>query len=911
MVLAMEKEKRGKMLADILLEKGIPIEYHYGDEYEGVTDREVQPNPTARAEKLKDLYMNTLSSTNVEFPYWYTREWRKWDCEVPVVRRAKALKAAFSHMTPVIWPGEKLVTSKTYYYRGSFPMPWLSNTFFLAKGDDLFKAALARGGASAGEESKFGAGGGNVTKDFGKVLSIAGKFGIRTEEIPALVKLAYEWKDKSVEELGHHYEMMVPEYDLKEKMMRSVICMFDSGYTLPQGREVINYYYPLAYGFDGLLDMCKERKAEVAGRAGGDGVVGMDRMYYYEAVALVIEGLQAWILNYAKEARRLQDVTEDPVQRAEYAEIADMMGWIAHKQPRTFKEALQMTCLLHFAVLDEDAISGMSPGRVGQVLFPWYEQDIKAGRITQEEVIELLELHRIKFTCIDAFASTGVVGGVLSSNTFNNLTMGGLNPAGDPEGNDLEKLILEAGMRLQSPQPTLSCMYDDKLSDDFMLKCIESVKSGTGYPAFMNNQIGMQFLRGQYGPEGMDLFDARAIAIGGCLETSPCTWKSLKLNGKEYWIPGGAGQPTSVGVHFIANPKVLEAVLFNGYDPRLGEQLYPPHNRKLDTFEELWQTFTEYYELTVDCLATTNNIQHDIWRKNNMTVINSFLKPDCLDKGLHIGQMGYRYNATFNVESCGTITMVNSMVALKKLVYDDKQYTLDEVRDAIQNNFGFKQAKEVGSFSLLAQEKNEGGEKYDKIHHDCLTAPKYGNDDPYADSVLRLYEDWFCPMCSNYESLYGKTMYPCQISVSTHGVQGSITLASADGRLSGTTYADASMSAYPGTDRNGPFALFNSATCWDHAKSQNSQLNLKIHPSAVHGAEGSRKLLDLTRAYMRKGAFHIQYNVVDSKVLKDAQLHPENYRELLVRVAGFTQYWVELGKPIQDEVISRTEYEEI
>ncbi len=904
-------ESRQKLLAEILMEKGIPIEYRYGREHEEVADREIKNDPTPRAAALKKLYLNSLSSVNVEFPYWYTREWRKWDGEIPIIRRAKALKAAFSHLTPAIWPGEKLVMGKTFYYRGSFPMPWLSNTFFMAKSDELYKAALARGSASAGEEAKFGAGGGNVTQDFGNVVSIAGKFGIRSEEVPALVKLAYEWKDKSVEELGHKYEKMVPEYDMKEKIMRSVICMFDSGFTLPQGREVINYYYPLAFGFDGLIEMCKERKDKVAGRADGDGLVGMDRLYYYEAVITVIEGLQNWILNYAKEARRLEKITTDATQKREYGEIAEMLEWIAHYQPRTFKEALQMTCLLHFAVLNEDAISGMSPGRVGQILYPWYEQDLAAGRTTKDEVLELLQLHRVKFTCIDAFASTGVVGGVLSSNTFNNLSMGGLNKFGDPEGNELEKLILEAGQRLQSTQPTLSCLYDEKLPEDFLLKCAETVKTGTGYPAFMNNQTGIQFLLDQYAAEGMDISDARAIAIGGCLETSPCTWKPLVLNGKEYWIPGGAGQPTSVGVHFIANPKVLECVLFNGKDYRTGEQIYPPHNRKLETFEELWETFKEYYEMTVDCLVTTNNIQHDIWRKNNMSVVNSFLKPDCLDKGLHIGQLGYRYNATFNIESCGTITMVNSLVALKKLVYEDKKYTLEQMKDAILNNFGFKTAKEIGSFSLLSQVKREGGEAYDEIHHDCLMAPKYGNDDPYADSILRLYEDWFCAMTRNYESLYGRKMYACQISVSTHGVQGSVTLATPDGRLAGTTYADASMSAYPGTDRNGPFALFNSATCWDHSKSQNSQLNLKIHPSAVKGPEGTRKLLELTRAYMRRGAFHIQYNVVDSKVLKDAQAHPENYRELLVRVAGFTQYWVELGKPIQDEVIARTEYEEI
>jgi len=907
----LEVGTRERMLADILREKGIPIENYYGQEYQGVTDREVLNEPTPRAKKLMDIYLNSLSSVNVEFPYWYTREWKKWENDIPIIRRAKSLKAAFSHMTPMIWPGEKLVMGKTYYYRGSFPMPWLSNTFFLAKGDELAKAAAARGGSASGDEAKFGSGGGNVTQNFGNVVSIAGKFGIRSEQVPALVKLAYEWKDKSVEEVGHVYEMMVPEYDLKEKMMRSVICMFDSGYTIPQGREVINYYYPLAYGFDELINICNERKAKVAGRADGDGITGIDRLYYYEAVKLMCEGFQAWILNYAKEARRLESIADDPAQKKEYGEIGEMMEWIAHKQPRTFKEALQLTCLIHFAVLNEDSASGMSPGRVGQVLFPWYEQDMAAGRITDEQVLELLELHRVKFTCIDAFASTGVVGGVLSSNTFNNLSLGGLNRDGEPEGNALEVLILEAGRRLQSPQPTLSVMYDDKLSDEFMVKAIETVKSGTGYPAFMNNQVAMKFLLDQYGPEGMTAEDARAMAIGGCLETSPCVWKPMELNGRHYWIPGGAGQPTSVGVHFIANPKVLEAVLFNGYDHRLGEQVYPPHNRKLETFDELVQTFREYYEMTVDCLATTNNIQHDIWRKNNMSVINSLLKPDGLDRGKHIGHMGYRFNATYSVESCGTITMVNSLVALKKLVYDDKKWTLDDMREAIRGNFGFKTAKEVGSFSLMAQVKRPDGAKYDEIHHDCLMAPKYGNDDPYADQVLADYEDWFCEMAHHYESLYGKRMYACQISVSTHGVQGSITLATPDGRLAGTTYSDGSMSAYPGTDRNGPYALFNSACCWDHSRSQNSQMNLKIHPTAIAGREGALKLVDLTRAYMRKGAFHIQYNVVDSKMLKDAQAHPENYRELLVRVAGFTQYWVELGKPIQDEVISRTEYEQI
>ena len=219
-------------------------------------------------------------------------------------------------------------------------------------------------------------------------------------------------------------------------------------------------------------------------------------------------------------------------------------------------------------------------------------------------------------------------------------------------------------------------------------------------------------------------------------ETSPGCWMPLHLNGQEYWIPGGAGQPTSVGVHFLSMPKILELVLFDGVDQRTGQRVFAPHGKKLETYEELWGQYQAYWDKAVDVLALTNNIQHDIWRKNNMAVFNSMLKPDCLDKGHLINELGYRYNATFNVESAGTVTMVNSMAALKKLVYDDKKYTLDDMRQAIKDNFGFKTADEIGSFSIMDQEKKEGAEaKYEKMHFECLQAPKYGNDDPYADNI--------------------------------------------------------------------------------------------------------------------------------------------------------------------------------
>ncbi len=870
-----------------------------------IENREEKRQPTRRANDARELYFSAKSSASVEFPYWYTRRWEELEGEITMVRRGEALKAGFSHLTPVIYPGELLVMGKAAFYRGSYPLPWLSEAFFMAAEDKMYKEALESGKLTADTFTTVGKGGGNVTKSIGNVISIAGKFGLRVEEMPLLLEVAKKWKDKSVDDIGHKYEQMVPGYKEKEALMRSVICMFDSGYTLPQGREVINYYYPLQYGIDGMIRICEDGIAETAGYP------DMDRIYFYKSSILVLEGIKQWILNYAEEADFLASIEKDETQKNEYLEIADRLEWLASRPPQSFHDALQMIWIFHVAVLNEDAISGLSPGRVGQVLYPYWKKDIEKGELTKEKTLELLECMRMKFTEIDCFASMGVVGGVLSGNTFNNLCVGGLKKDGSQAANELEMLILEAGITCDTPQPTLSILYDEKLPEEFLMKGIECTKIGTGYPAWVNNQVAMEFLMKNYRHEGMTLEEARAWSIGGCLESSPGSWMPLELDGEVHWIPGGSAPATSVGVHFLSLPKILEVVLFDGIDQRTGERIFPSHSRKLETYEELWSAFKDYFHRAVHVLTLTNNIQHDAWRKIAPSVVNSMLKPDCLKRGKDIGQKGSRYNTTFNIESTGTANLVNSLAALKKNVYDDASLTLDEYRNAIKANFGYKTAQETGSYSLVDQVPTEDYRKWLKIHKLSLEAPKYGNDDPYVDNIMKDWENWFCTMGSEFRSLYDEPLYACQISVSTHGPMGAVTLATPDGRLSGTTFSDGSVSAFPGTDKNGPYALFNSATCWDHSLSQNSQLNMKIHPSVVKGREGSRKFLELIRAYLRKGGFHVQFNIVDSRMLKQAQAEPDNYRSLLVRVAGFTQYWVELGKQIQDEVIARTEYEEL
>ncbi|WP_027938505.1 4-hydroxyphenylacetate decarboxylase large subunit [Anaeroarcus burkinensis] len=893
-------------LTEILRERGLPLHLvpPSGKGDLDFAEREVKKAPTERTQKLLDLYYDTLSSVDTEFTYWYTRRWDELEGDVLTVRRAEALKSAFSHLTPNIIPGEKLVLQKSKFYRGSFPMPWVSEQFLLDE-----EGTQARTGAASSGDNVMGIGGGNVVRDFGEVVSVAGKFGLRREELPNLKRLAGSWRDRSVEDVIHRYEALVPDYDLKQKLLGTKITFDDSAYTLVQGRETMNFYFPLQYGLEGVKKLAQERKEEVAGKADGDAILGMDRLYYYQGVQLVIEGLQIWILNHAKLARKLEARETEAVQKKEYEEIAACLEWIAYHKPRTFREAFQLVYALHIASSNEDPICGVTPGRLGQILYPWFEQDIAAGRTTEAEVLELLQLHRVKLTCLDIFASPNIVGGANSGNTYNNVAVGGLKKDGSSAVNRLEYLIVEAGITCNTPQPTLSCLYDEKLPEEFLLKCVECNKTGVGYPAWINNRGAMDILLKQFANEGMTVNEARAIAIGGCLAVAPGGYQEIELNGKFYDIPGGAGLTTLGGVASLALPKILEHVLNNGYDHKAGLQVYPPHNRKLQSYEELFTQFKAYYEQTCAVLIRFGNLQHDIARKNNMSILNSFMKPDCLSKGHHNGQAGYRYNGTMLTVNCGTGTLINSLAAIKKWVYEEKKYTLEELTEALKENFGFYESEEAGSFSLSDQKKRENVGSYDEIYRDCLRAPKHGNADLFVDELLAEYEGWMCQAVQQCESLYGKPLQAAQFVTAHHGPQGIITLASADGRLSGTTYSDASMSAYPGTDKNGPYALFASATVWDHTESQSSQLNLKLHPTAVAGVEGSKKLLELTRSYLRKGGQHIQYNVVDSKVLKDAQRHPERYRDLLVRVAGFTQYWCELSKPIQDEVVARTEYE--
>jgi 4-hydroxyphenylacetate decarboxylase large subunit len=873
---------------------GMKLSFQYGTPPPEVEDREIKKIPSPRAEKLLNDYYDAKVSLDTEFTYWYTRAWKENEGKPPMIRRSLALKAGFENLTPMIRPGELLVMQKTRFIRGSFVMPWTSNRYPLSIEDRMAGEAALAAQKSLEDITQTAQGGGNVTESVGDVLSISKRFGIRKEEYPLLVECCKYWQNKSAEDTAFLWAEMHPKFEQHLNMKKAVLMHMDAEYSIRHGRNVVNYQYPLQLGFKGMIEKCRQKIKE----ATSSGNV-VDKIAFWTATINVIQGIQAWIRNYAKEARKLATEENNSGYKDELLQIAERLDWIAENPPRTFAEALQLCWACHVAVTNEVQGSGFSPGRVGQVLYEYWKNDIDSGRITREQTIELLELMRVKFCEIDLAMAVGTVG-LLAGSTFNNLCIGGLKPDGSSAENELEELIIEAAMRTACPQPTLTLLYDSKLSDRFVLKAIECNKIGTGYPAYCSNRVAIDYMTKTFMDENITLQDLRAWTIGGCLEIQP----GALVNGKF-----GAGSYSSTGVFFLNMPKTLEVVLWDGVDPRTNTKVYPSHGSKLENFDELMAAWKKYFHETVTVFEEISNFKVNAAIDVDNPVFYSALMADCIEKGMDMDRGGSRYNRTFTTWVTGQVNLANSLAAIKSCVYEKKLFTLEELKEALINNFGYASALETKEFSMLAQNQAPKDTRFARIHSACVGAPKYGNDDPYVDGVYKEILEYWRDTVEEVKDIFGRPWVPCQLSVATHGPLGQACIASADGRLAGLTLADGAQSPYPGTDLNGPYAVLNSACVLDHSDYQNTQLNLKVHPSAIKGSEGSNKLLELLRAYMDKGGYHIQFNVVDSRMLKKAQANPENYRDLMVRVAGFTQYWVELSKPLQDEILARTEYE--
>jgi pyruvate formate-lyase/glycerol dehydratase family glycyl radical enzyme len=589
------------------------------------------------------------------------------------------------------------------------------------------------------------------------------------------------------------------------------------------------------------------------------------KAHFLKAVIIVHRGLIRFVERFAELAEEMAGKATDPARKKELKRIADTCRNVPANPPQGFYEATQS---FWFTFLALNPNSTLSLGRFDQFMYPFYQKDIEEGKITEEEAIELLECLRIKDMQIAFAASRGQQreknAGMAK---WHNMTIGGQTPEGKDATNELSYLVLEAARRCPTPHYTVTARIHDGTPEKFLLKALEIVKTGIGMPALIGDKSYINYLLGQ----GVPLEKARNYAMAGCLDTS---------------LPGDS----RISAYCMTVvPAILDFFLHNGIEPRTGTQLGPKTGdiESFQTFEEFLTAFKQHLAYFMGLVAEYDNIFMRLKGDQWPYPLESALMTDAVKAGKDMFQREFTFENGAVLNAVGMINVADSLAAVKKLVYDDKKITMKQLKTALQTNW----------------------EGYENIRQLCLKAPKYGNDDDYVDAITAdLYKFW-ADTAVTLDSALGGKHKPSAISISAQWPGGTVTGATPDGRFAGGVLADGTMSPMRGMDTCGPTAVIKSAMKINQDPYQATLLNMKFHPSAMKSTEDLKKLSDLIKTDFSRGGKHVQFNVVDRQTLKDAQVAPQNHRDLVVRVAGYSAYFVQLGKVIQDEVIGRTEFD--
>lgn len=823
------------------------------------TEREVRGRPSSkRVRMMRDRYLSSPLMIDVEYIRHYADAHRRSGDLNPLERRAESHAFALESLTPVIRPGEPFVAGKTRFVRGAIPYCNYACRYILSE----FKREAAE---AQDKVTDLGTGGGiaraRELAAAGDYEVFGGKFLLAKADKPVLKACAEYFQGKCMQDVGDAlWKTRFAQADYIERGWQAGLYTAPHD-PAPEGRYVLDFETALGEGFEAVIG---RMRSKIAAAIPVDGEAGA-KISFWRAGIRVLEATIRWAKNYAAEARRLAKTEKSARRRAELVEIARVCEKVPARPPGTFREAMQAFWFIYLAGHIEGAQLGYSPGRFDRYMAPFYRADRAAGRITAAAALEWLEALRVKMTEIEYVASFSWAG-LGSGNLFQNMILGGLDEAGGPADNELSRLVLQAAIDCQTTQPTLSVWYDERLSPAFLRKAVECVKTGCGFPAWFNTRVYIEHERRKSGlPESMI---RKYAAMGGCTEPT--------MEGMSY----GIVQPG-----FINHGKLLELAMNGGVDPRTG--LLFEKTEKPKTCAGLRAAYETHLRSAVANWQQYWNYAMAAHRQTCNLVYSSVLVRDCLDRGLSLDDGGARVNGTPTTLSSGLVNVVNALAAVKKLVDVDKTATLDELLEACAANW-----------------RGRG-----RLRRRVVDAPKWGNNDDFADDIYLELFQVYCDAVERGVNYLGRPYDPSMLAISTHTPFGKVCGATPDGRSAGESLADGVTSPTPGTDVEGPLAVLLSAGKVDHARIRGGLHNMKFHPSVLRGTAGARKLLDLIKTYFQSPGFQIQFNVVDSRMLRDAQLRPEHYRGLIVRVAGFSAFFVELGKSVQDQIIARTEHQ--
>jgi formate C-acetyltransferase len=595
-----------------------------------------------------------------------------------------------------------------------------------------------------------------------------------------------------------------------------------------------------------------------------------DKQQELEAMAISCDAAILFAERHAALAEEKAAKEQDPQRKKELEKIADVCRWVPAHAPRDLWEAIQMYWFVHLGTVTElNGWDSMNPGHIDQHLWPFYQKGIEDGTLTRDKAKELLSCLWIKFNNQPAPPKVGVT--ALESGTYNdftNINIGGVDRNGESATNDLSYMILEIQEELHELQPGLSIHIAQNTPDEFLLEGIKVIRQGHGYPSIFNPDTYVQ----EMVRAGKTIEDAREGGCSGCIEVGAF--------GKEAYLLTG----------YLNTPKILEITLNNGIDPQTGKKLglNTGDPRTFKTFEELYEAWHKQMVYFVNLKLSVNNYIERMFSLYAPATFLSLYIDDCIEKGKDYYSGGARYNTTY-IQCTGLGTITDCFTTLKKHVFEDKRYTMEEMLDACASNW----------------EDGEKMRQYIRNH-----TPFFGNDDAYADTIaVRVYDDLVKAIEGRPNTRGGKTQLN-MLSTTCHNYFGSVCGATPNGRFAHFAISDGTSPAH-GSDSHGPTAVIKSLGKLDQTKSGGTLLNVRFVPQLLKREEDQKKLASLIRTYFKFGGHHIQFNIVDTATLHDAQKHPEEYRDLLVRVAGYSDYFNDMTEQLQNEIIARTENDDL
>ncbi len=595
-----------------------------------------------------------------------------------------------------------------------------------------------------------------------------------------------------------------------------------------------------------------------------------DKQQELEAMAISCDAAILFAERHAELARKMAAEEQDPQRKAELEKIAEVCRWVPAHAPRDLWEAIQMYWFVHLGTVTElNGWDSMNPGHIDQHLFPFYQQGIGNGTLTRDKAKELLSCLWIKLNNQPAPPKVGVT--ALESGTYNdftNINIGGIDRNGNSATNELSYMILEIQEELHELQPGLSIHIAENTPDEFLMAGIQVIRQGHGYPSIFNPDTYVKELV----REGKTLEDAREGGCSGCIEVGAF--------GKEAYLLTG----------YLNTPKILEITLNNGLDPLTGKQLglKTGDPRTFKTYDELYDAWHQQMVYFVNLKLSVNNYIERMFSLYAPATFLSLYIDDCIEKGRDYYSGGARYNTTY-IQCTGLGTITDCFTTLKKHVFEEGRYTMDEILKATARNW----------------EGEEKMRQYIRNH-----TPFFGNDDAYADEIaVRVYDDLVKAIEGRPNTRGGKTQLN-MLSTTCHNYFGSVCGATPNGRFAHFAISDGTSPAH-GSDTHGPTAVIKSLGKLDQTKSGGTLLNVRFVPQLLKRVEDQQKLAALIRTYFKFGGHHIQFNIVDTATLHDAQQHPDDYRDLLVRVAGYSDYFNDMTEQLQNEIIARTENEEM